>query len=587
MGLTILFEISVNTPSGSKIRVFNKKEGDMNGGIQLEAKHVNLFLKQLSRAGRFERNQELNDVISKMVTRFSRLNDGLPKEHVVREKVTVILNAVNEITDLKVLLDDLNTKPKWTKSARIKLGLTRPVMEKYSLLIKEVQSKLPNFKTIILPHESLVKTLNKLVMESSTKYVLMTKKILKIDQTFDIDSFLEPIARKDSDVVSGSIYYPDGLWGTGCYQSKLIWSQYKTQYGFDVSFKQKSLLCDYFDGPFATNRKDLLEYLTARESTNCPDVLVYPEIQFVMSNQNKIIKSHPTSVFHMAEWRDLESLTRQHWLQFAIRNKISEVYHASLIGDKEKHLEFNFRETKADCKHTKAMLRQRACMRDLHLMLVNTYKLFDRLGYQYTNEDGSGLAAAKLHDTLPWDYDQDFAFRANNLTHIAKQQGEWKKLGMYFAPDINKACVRDIKHTKDNKVLPCGFIAIRDQNWFMELWGQYILVGDFYQPWKLPKEKLSKLHEPLLSSRITGNDTKVRLDDHWAQNRPNPGYYVRARYGVDMLRHAKHWRYGGASGSMSIYKTGPRFEACTKEGYHLCMNQYLADGNIQFQRPWA
>ena len=138
MGLAILFEISVKTPSESKIRVFSKIKGDMNGRIQLEAKHMNLFLKHLSRAGRFERNQELNDVIVKMVTRFSSHNGGLPKEHDVREKVTVILNAINEITDLKVLLDDLNTKPNWTNSARIELGLTRPVMEKYSLLIKEV-----------------------------------------------------------------------------------------------------------------------------------------------------------------------------------------------------------------------------------------------------------------------------------------------------------------------------------------------------------------------------------------------------------------------------------------------------------------
>ena len=433
----------------------------------------------------------------------------------------------------------------------------------------------------------MVQTLTTLVEKSSTKYVLLTKKIRKFDRDFDIDVFLQPLASKNTDVMSGSVVYPEEGWSSGCYQSKLIWSQYKIVFGFDVSFKQKFIPCDHVDGPFAMDREALLESLKAR--TNIADELVYQELQFHMTKKGKVIKSHPASFFHTAHWEDFEMLTRDQWLDFAVRNEISEIYTTILRNNKESHFEFNYIESKAKCGYTKSMLKQRACMRDLHFMLVNSYRLFDELGYEYVNEDGSGLAAVKLHDTLPWDFDQDIAFRTENFTHCATNEIKWKKLGMHFDLQINKKCVGEDKNNASRSCpFSCGYIGIRDRNWRLESWGQTVLLNDFYQPWKLPKcTNAEQRYLKQRQSRIRGNYTKVRMGDYWCPNRPNPGYYARARYGVDMLRHAKHWSYGGASDSMGIYKTGARFERCVKEGHHLCMNQYLADGNIQFQRPWA
>uniref|UniRef100_A0A7M5UZ79 Uncharacterized protein n=1 Tax=Clytia hemisphaerica TaxID=252671 RepID=A0A7M5UZ79_9CNID len=587
IGLTILFEISFKMDiSISKVLKTNPFSSN-NKSIDFDNRYLDLFLKQLSRAQRFERNEELSDAIGKMVTRLSRINGGYQIQHDPRDNITVIFNAVNEVTDLKVLLEDIKNKPNWTVSTHIQLGLTRSIFDKHSSMIKDIQHILPNFNTTILESKSLVQSLRDLVAKSSTQFVLLTKGIRRFDQNFDMRKFLKPLVKKTCDVISGSVIYPDGRWSSGCYQSKLIWSQYKSVFGFDVCYKHQLLRCDYFDGPFAMDRNVLLDYLTSRVTTKCADDLVYPEILYVMNNQNKIMKSHPASIFYKTDWVDFHDLTRAHLLDFAIRNEISEFYLPAINGT-QTHLEFNYIESKVKCNLRATQLRQRACMRDLHFMLVNTYKLFDKLGYQYTNEDGSGLAAAKLHDTIPWDLDQDFAFRASNLTHIVQHESEWRKLGMSFSLELNKPCVKNMSHVKkDNLIMGCGYIGIGNKNWRMELWGSYILLGDFYQPWKIPARAVAKEQEPLRSSRIKGHDTKVRLDDHWAQNRPNPGYYVRGRYGVDMLRHANHWLYGGASGSYGIYKTGSRFVACSNPGFHGCMDQYLADGNIQFQRPWA
>ena len=439
----------------------NRINTGLQGKAQFETRYLDLFLKQLSRAQRFERNEELSDLIGKMVTRLSHINGGHQIKYDPRKNVTIIFNAINEISNPETLLSDFKSIPPWSKSANILFGLNQTVYNKHSKTLKYIQSKLPNFKWVILHSnqtDSVVKTLKNLVTRTSTKHVMITRKLLKIDRRLNINNFLIPLAKKTSDVVSGSIFYPDGRWSSSCHQSKLIWSQYKSVFGFDVSYRQKRIRCDYFDGPFAMDRDVLLDYLTAKVRTKCADELVYPEILYVMNNQNKIMKLHLYSVFYIEPLPDFENLTRKSWLDFAVRNEISEIYGKN-------HLEFSHIEAKAKCGLTKTMLRQRACMRDLHFMLINTYKLFDKLGYQYTNEDGSGLAAAKLHDTLPWDLDQDFAFRTQNFTSLVKHEGEWKKLGMYFSKELNKPCVQNISLANS---FTCGYIGIRDRHWRME-----------------------------------------------------------------------------------------------------------------------
>ena len=129
----------------------------------------------------------------------------------------------------------------------------------------------------------------------------------------------------------------------------------------------------------------------------------------------------------------------------------------------------------------------------------------------------------------------------------------------------------------------CGYIGFRDPLWRMECWGQYFLFSDYYRPHKVPDIFKGRLYP----TRILTDPTLVNMGGIWTVNRANPGLYVRKRYGTDVLRHAKHWMQGGAKASMGIYKTSTRFGACAEEGHHQCLNQYLADGNIQFQRVWA
>ena len=126
-------------------------------------------------------------------------------------------------------------------------------------------------------------------------------------------------------------------------------------------------------------------------------------------------------------------------------------------------------------------------------------------------------------------------------------------------------------------------MGVNGLSWRLELWGQFILNGDYYQPDTVRPQFKNQF--PL--TRLLGEkSTRIRISDHWSQTLNNPGYYSRGRYGVDCLRHAQHWGVSGIT-SYGLYRTSTHFAACPNDGHHLCLNQYLADGNIQFQRPWA
>uniref|UniRef100_A0A7M5UY07 Uncharacterized protein n=1 Tax=Clytia hemisphaerica TaxID=252671 RepID=A0A7M5UY07_9CNID len=549
--------------------------------------NLDLFLKQMSRAKRFERNPEFSDVMENIVTRLSQINDGHLTKNNLSNNVTIILNGVNEISNIETLLNDIETQPSWSKSVNILIGLNETSYKRHSKRLSRIQSFLPNLKWVLVKTDqtdSIAKTLSNIATKCNTKYVMLTRRLTKIHNKFDINHFVVPLRKGSSDVISGSVLYPDGRWRSGCYQSKLIWSQYKIEFGFDITNQQQQIMCDYFDGPFAMDRDVLLGYLEAKIKTKCQDVLFYPEIIFTMTKQLKIIKSHLSSVFYMEQWQDFENLTRKDWLDFAIRNDISEFYD----GDLDKHYEFTNIEAKVKCQKTnkksKSLLEQRACMRDLHFMLIDTFKLFDNLGYHYNSEDGSGLAAVKLHDTLPWDIDQDFLFRSQNFTSLVQHESTWKKLGMSFGKQLNDPCVKDVNRFKK---FSCGYIGIHKGKWKLEAWGVTIFPYDIYKNPNQISYIVRILKYPFPSSRIKGINTILRMGDYWSAFRPNPGLFARGRYGLDILKHSPHWRQQGSSTSWMMYKPKSKFEACTNEGHHLCMDQYLADGNIQFQRPWA
>jgi len=74
------------------------------------------------------------------------------------------------------------------------------------------------------------------------------------------------------------------------------------------------------------------------------------------------------------------------------------------------------------------------------------------------------------------------------------------------------------------------------------------------------------------------------MNGRWLATGYNPGQIMRNRYGLEVYRHAIHWRNLGFNSSYINYSTN-QFVPCDKPGDQKCLSQYRTDGNLQFSDP--
>ena len=625
-----------------------REENTSNKKLTINIRQLDLFMKHLTRAHRFERNAKLRGIMAltaERITRFKRFNNGRGTPTTTQEKrprlsVTIILNAVNEITDLATLLRELTYQSKnktnidcddWRLDTQILLGLTQKSYDKHSKEINKLQTS--TFKYVLVPQdqqERVVNTLAFLVGKVKTENVLLTRDVRFIGHDFNIDEFIRPLQQQQkrrkkttktsADVVIASqILSHDNRWRTGCYQSQLIWNQFRTQYGADsIELKKTSnphmttkrnaaqlwIQCDYFDGPFAMRRNILMGLLKDRVKSRCHNKVLYTEIAYVMNNKGSVMKLHSSTLFFMGGGSG--ALSKNDWKDFAVRNDISEVFIDTIdtttnnnegttftensITKTKIHHEFDHgtllnhgtttTSTTNNCGNKNIrhnMLQPRHCIQELNHMLTNTYRIFNKFGVRYSNEGSSALAAVKIHGTMPWYPYHELAFHTDNTTELIELESEFKKYGIHLEREEDRECLA--KKKKTTKKLECTSVkGVSSALWHIKLHAKKALSGDLYKSSKLS----DKQKQSFPSSRIHGKDTKVRMGNFWGFISPNPGYYARARYGTDVLNHASVSTEKGIHGKISRH-----FGQCPVEGHQRCMNQYLSDGNIQFQRAWV
>ena len=80
------------------------------------------------------------------------------------------------------------------------------------------------------------------------------------------------------------------------------------------------------------------------------------------------------------------------------------------------------------------------------------------------------------------------------------------------------------------------------------------------------------------------NPTKILLDGQWVGAPRNPGLHARNRYGYDIYAHAQHWMDVHSKNSGVNYATR-RFIPCNEKGRHECLDDFNADGSLQFKYP--
>jgi hypothetical protein len=161
----------------------------------------------------------------------------------------------------------------------------------------------------------------------------------------------------------------------------------------------------------------------------------------------------------------------------------------------------------------------------------------------------------KFNGILPWDIDGDLAFVSANFTAINKLKEKVKNAGYTLAVGYG---------TKVEKGrITRGYFTLKTTNWKVDVWGY-----------------------PDRSSQIDVANGKVRTKvlfaGQWVIVPHNPGLVIRNRYGAGTYKHQEHWRRHAHGTSWSFYNPG-WFLKCKYPGHSSCLDQYPADGNMQFR----
>lgn len=164
--------------------------------------------------------------------------------------------------------------------------------------------------------------------------------------------------------------------------------------------------------------------------------------------------------------------------------------------------------------------------------------------------------AVKFNKVLPWERDADITFLTGNYTAFKRLQSKFTEAGYTLtSDDASLWCCVDGRQAG-------GKFRVGTTRWSLELYGQHMMES-----------------EGLAASGQ--KPTKVQFAGQWVTVMRNPGLFARNRYGPHVYKHAEHWMDMGHDTGWSFYRPG-KFKTCAFPGHSACLDQFPADGNIQF-----
>ena len=78
--------------------------------------------------------------------------------------------------------------------------------------------------------------------------------------------------------------------------------------------------------------------------------------------------------------------------------------------------------------------------------------------------------------------------------------------------------------------------------------------------------------------------TQARFNGVWLNVHSNPGKRVRNRYGIEIYKHVQSWEHLKQRSGFELLEAG-MFMPCEPPGAQDCLDQFPADGSLQFGVP--
>ncbi|XP_071521555.1 uncharacterized protein [Panulirus ornatus] len=349
-------------------------------------------------------------------------------------------------------------------------------------------------------------------------------------------------------VVGGAARDLLGHWTYGCLQQRMADYQATYTIGYYYS-KYECMYCDDLLAPFSASA-ELLRRVPFTDKLTGPPMyrdwfakvreaghlaMVCPDVMFFLTH-------------HVQMTRDQWKLVASHWALEKIHSYTGEVH------------EFACKDVGITCgsplRIIGSFLLPPCCRATMERELGYLVDYGEANGIEYELQSGSALGAVKIGSYLPWDFDHDLVF-------VRHEYNKWLSMkGPYL----------EEKKCKLQVTARYYYITVYCPYFFLELYSHANFTSRQYLP--------VEYRDIPTSIMYAGRRTVVMS---------NPGLYTRNKLGIDILKHAAHWRtlkvtkIGKAKGG---YENPGTWRRCRRPSHHSCQDRYPGDGDLPFMRPF-
>lgn len=393
--------------------------------------------------------------------------------------------------------------------------------------------------------------LNAAISKVTTPFVLLGESLAH----FSNQSSLERLVRVLDDldhvqVAGGAARDAQGHWSHGCLQQHMANYQAKYTMGYYHS-KYECMYCDDLLTPFVTTTK-LLRSLAF--SAGLSGQALYRDWFAKVRGAGHLAVLCPDVMFFVG---DHVNMTADDWLPVARRWALQKVQ----AFDGREHL-FSCESVGISCRNPLGIIQSYllppCCVEEMEELIGYLVSYAEQNHLDYELHAGSVLGAIKLGQYLPWDFDTDIVVNCH-------QFNKWMQIDAYLK-------TRRIK---------CK-MKVRKKNVYLQVFCPHFFLEIVCHE----GVNNSRIHLPAEYRDIP---TQALYSGRWVNVRSNPGLYCRNAMGLEVLRHAAHWRTLKTSKEAKArggYDDPGTWNKCKDPSHHSCLDKYPGDGNLPFTQPF-
>ncbi|XP_042882811.1 uncharacterized protein LOC122259893 isoform X1 [Penaeus japonicus] len=393
--------------------------------------------------------------------------------------------------------------------------------------------------------------LNAAILHVTTPFVLLGQSLAHFNNQSSLERLVRVLEDLDHvQVAGGAARDTNGRWIHGCLQQHMANYHAKYTLGYYHS-KYECMYCDDLLTPFATRTK-LLQ--TIPFTAGLSGQAIYRDWFAKVRSAGHLSVTCPDVMFFLSGH---VNMTAEDWLPMA---RQWALYSVQAFDGKE-HV-FSCKAVGISCKNPLktiySYLLPPCCVEEMEELIGYLINYAEENHLEHELHAGSVLGAVKMGRYLPWDFDTD-------IVVACYQFKVWMQIDT-FLKTWKMKCQKRVS-------IPGVYMGIYCPNFFLEIICHKGINN-------------SRAHLP---EEYRDIPTKALYAGRWITVRSNPGLYCRNAMGLEVLRHAAHWRTLKTTKDAKArggYSNPGTWNKCKSQSHHSCLDKFPGDGNLPFTQPF-